>query len=92
MSKINLLITGSSGFIYSNFIRYMRNNFPEYHITSIDAIKDIKATNSIYYNQGHQLYMGDITDSHFVQNVFELSRPDIVIHGAAQTHVDNSLP
>ena len=68
MNKINLLLTGSSGFIYSNFIRYMRNNFPDYHITSIDAIKDIKAINSIYYNRGHDFYMGDITDSHFINN------------------------
>ena len=42
MSKTNILITGSSGFIMSNLIRYLLKNFSEYKISSIDNIKNIK--------------------------------------------------
>lgn len=90
-SKINLLVTGSTGFIYGNFIRYMLKNFSEYNISSVDSIKDIKLINSIYANKGHEFYMGDITDYHFINNVFEIEKPDIVIHGAAESFVDKSL-
>ncbi len=81
MSKI--LITGSSGFIASNLIRYMLKNFSEYKISSIDNINDIKAINSIYYNGRHSFYIGDISNAHLMDRVFEIEKPDVIIHGAS---------
>lgn len=42
-------------------------------------------------NKNHQFHIGDISDSHFVNVLFEFERPDIVIHGAAESFVDDSL-
>lgn len=89
--KTKILVTGSCGFIFSNFIRYVRKNHSNYEIVSIDAIKDQKLLNTIYANRGHTFYMGDITDNHFVENVMAIERPDIVIHGAAESFVDKSI-
>lgn len=84
MNKKKLLITGSCGFKFSNFIRYVLKNKTEYSVVSIDAIKDQKHLNTIYSNKGHTFYMGDITDVHFINNVFNIEKPDIVIHGAEE--------
>jgi dTDP-glucose 4,6-dehydratase len=46
---------------------------------------------NIYQNKNHQFYIGDICDSHFLDVIFEYERPDIVLHGAAESHVDDSL-
>ena len=87
MNKINILVTGG-GFIMSNFIRYMIKNFSEYKISSIDNISNVKDINSIYTNKSHQFYLADICDSHIVDRIFEIEKPDIVIHGAIQNSSD----
>lgn len=86
MKKI--LVTGSGGFIFSNFIRKSLFNKSEYSFVSIDVCKGTNVLNNVYANKGHKLYIGDVADKHFVNVVFELERPDIVIHGAANSSGD----
>ena len=89
MKKV--LVTGSGGFIFSNFIRRALYNKTEYTFVSIDLCKGPNVLNNIYANKGHKFYIGDVADRHFVNVIFELERPDIVIHGAAETFVDDSI-
>ncbi|GAA3318366.1 hypothetical protein GCM10020331_020860 [Ectobacillus funiculus] len=35
---MKLLVTGGAGFIGSNFVRYMVNKYPEYHIVNLDLL------------------------------------------------------
>lgn len=84
-----ILITGSGGFIFSNFIRKALFNKSNYNFVSIDICKGPNVLNNIYVNRGHKLHIGDITDQHFVDVVFEFERPDIVIH-AASSNSSNS--
>jgi len=91
-----VLITGSCGFIFSNFIRmacYDQANSENknYKFVSIDKITKSSVLNNIYQNKSHAFYIGDVSDSHFMNVVFEYERPDIVIHGAAESFVDDSL-
>lgn len=86
--KQKVLITGSVGFIASNFIRRALYLKSPYSFVSIDKIQ--KPAN-IYINKSHQFYIGDISNSHFINTVFEIERPNIVINFAAETHVDNSI-
>lgn len=88
MKKV--LVTGSGGFLFSNFIRKALYNKSEYNFVTIDYCKGPKALNNIYVNKGHQLYVGDVADKHFVDVIFELERPDIVIHGAEASSHDTS--
>jgi dTDP-glucose 4,6-dehydratase len=88
MNKKRILVTGSCGFLMSNFIRYLLKETSNYHIASIDAIKNPKLLNTIYANKGHTFYIGDITNEHFVKNIFEIERPDIIIHGAIENDPD----
>jgi dTDP-glucose 4,6-dehydratase len=83
--KIKLLCTGSGGFVISNFIRKVLKDSSAYQIVSIDKITNSGVLNTIYANKNHTLYIGDVADRHFVNIIFEAERPDIVIHGAAES-------
>lgn len=89
MKKV--LVTGGGGFIFSNFIRKALYNKSDYSFVSIDLCKVPNALNNIYANKGHEFHIGDITDGHVVNVIFELERPDIVIHGAAESYTDDSI-
>lgn len=96
MNKKKILITGSCGFILGNFVRklsYLSNKDPEkypYTIVSIDRV-NVNAANSMYYNKSHTFHVADIRDQHIIDTIFQFEKPDIVIHGAAETFVDTSL-
>jgi dTDP-glucose 4,6-dehydratase len=93
MKKV--LVTGSCGFIFGNFIRkaiYDQNQKKEkkYTFASVDRVTN-NAVNSMYWNKNHAFHIADIRDQHVMDRIFETERPDIVIHGAAETFVDTSL-
>jgi dTDP-glucose 4,6-dehydratase len=90
-----VLITGSCGFIFSNFIRKLvyesnrnREKYP-YNVASIDRVSG--NSNLLYVNKNHTFHVADIRDQHIIDVIFQHERPDVVIHGAAETFVDYSL-
>jgi len=85
-----VLVTGSCGFILSNFIRKIIYDKHPYEVVSIDRVNS-NSTNSMYWNKNHTFHVADICDQHVVDTIFRFEQPDIVIHGAAQTGVDHSL-
>lgn len=96
MNKLKILCTGSCGFILGNFVRkaiYLsqksQQDYP-FTIVSIDKISN-HDMNSYYSNKNHILHIADLTDSHIVDTIFKFEQPDIVVHGAASTHVDESI-
>lgn len=89
MKKV--LVTGSGGFIFSNFLRKAIYEKHPYSFVSVDKVTKTSAMNNIYSNRNHQFYIGDVTDAHFLNVIFELEKPDIVIHGAAETFVDDAI-
>lgn len=95
MSVKKVLITGSTGFIFSNFIRKIiyesnrnREKYP-YTVVSVDRVSG--NPNLVYANSNHKFHIADIRDQHVMDVIFNMERPDIVIHGAAETFVDYSL-
>jgi dTDP-glucose 4,6-dehydratase len=95
MKKV--LVTGTCGFIFGNFIRkaiYDQNQKkPEdrkYTFVSVDRVT-ANAINSMYWNKNHVFHPADIRDQHVMDVIFQFEKPDIVIHGAAETFVDTSL-
>jgi len=90
MSKTKVMITGSCGFIMGNFIRKAIYEKQPYSFVSIDRVTS-NTINSMYWNKNHTFHVADIRDQHIIDVIFQFEKPDIVIHGAAETHVDNSL-
>jgi len=93
MSKI--LITGSAGFVFSNMVLYYQQH-TNHDIVSIDKLTEASSLQNVGYNpdiqtRRHRLYLGDISDYDFVSKIFRLEKPEIVINGAASSHVDNSI-
>jgi dTDP-glucose 4,6-dehydratase len=84
-----VLITGTCGFIFSNFIRRAIYAKQPYTFVSIDRIGG--NANIIYSNKNHIFHVADIRDQHIIDKLFQFERPDIVIHGAAESFVDYSL-
>lgn len=92
MSKTSkILVTGSGGFIFGNFIRQVFYSKKPYHISSIDMVRESHIIHNIYVNSDHQFHIVDIKDPHILHVVFQKERPDIVIHGAAESCVDKSV-
>lgn len=85
-----VLITGSCGFIFSNFIRKVIYDKQPYVIVSIDR-GNSENPNSMYKNKNHTFHIADICDQHVIDTLFKFEQPDIVIHGAAETTTDNSF-
>jgi dTDP-glucose 4,6-dehydratase len=85
-----VLITGSGGFVFGNFIRQAFFSKLPYTISSIDRVRDSHIIHNIYVNADHSFHIADITDDHILHVIFEKERPDIVIHGAAET-IDEQL-
>jgi len=86
-----ILITGSAGFIFSNFMRKVMREKLNYRFVSVDKVLASYNRYNIKENQDHSFYMGDIADEQFMENVFAVERPDIIIHGAAESFVDDSI-
>ena len=92
--RINLLVTGGCGFIGSNFINYIFNkntyniiNIDNlYYCASIDNI-DKHIQSSPYYT----FIKGNICSKDLIQHILINSKINIIIHFAAQSHVDNSF-
>lgn len=92
MKKI--LITGGAGFIGSHVVRRMVTRYPEYHIFNLDALTyagNLENIRDIEKASNYTFVKGDITDAHFIQNLFLEHQFDGVIHLAAESHVDRSI-
>lgn len=89
MKKI--LVTGSCGFIFSNFMRKVMREKSPYTFVSVDKVIAPYNRCNVTANRDHNFYMGDIADELFMDNIFSIEKPDIVIHGAAESFVDDSI-
>jgi dTDP-glucose 4,6-dehydratase len=92
---MKLLCSGSAGFVFSNFIIHSLQE-TKWDLVSIDkltyagSLANIAHNNTIH-NKRHKLYIGDVCDYHFIQKIFEIEQPDVVIHGADESFVDKSI-
>lgn len=93
MTKKKLLITGNCGFIFGNFVRWILStqnpSKQDYEVIGIDRVNG--DVNNLYVNKAHTFYPADIRDQHVMDKIFQFEQPDLVIHGAAESHVDFSL-
>lgn len=88
--KKKLLVTGSCGFIFGNFLRQAVYEKRPYQLISVDKV-NANSMNSMYWNKNHTFHIADIRDHHVIDTIFQLEKPEIVVHGAAETFVDYSL-
>ncbi len=91
MDREKILLTGSAGFIGSNFVRQAIYEKHPYEFFSVDKVANSSMLNNIYQHKIHDFYIADICDQHIMDKIFEYVKPDIVIHMAAEASVDASI-
>ena len=91
---MTILVTGGCGFIGSHFLRYMMNAYPGDSFICLDALTYAGNKNNIADFLHHSrltMVEGNIRDASFVDTLFVTYKPDILVHFAAETHVDRSI-
>lgn len=89
--KPTILITGTLGFIGSNFIQQVLQQYPEYRWVGIDkAVYDYCLYNT-YNHSNYTFYLADITDKHIIDCIFHIEKPSIVINMCAESFVCSSI-
>jgi len=88
----DVLVTGGAGFIGSNFVRYALEAHPDWRVTTLDKLTYAGRRENLHDVMAHPRHTfvhGDIADATVAAPLVEQS--DIVVHFAAETHVDRSI-
>ena len=89
---IEVLVTGGAGFIGSNFVRYALQTHADWHVTTLDKLTYAGRRENLHDvmdSPRHTFVHGDICDAPLAGPLVE--RAQIVVHFAAETHVDRSI-
>jgi len=89
---VKVLVTGGAGFIGSNFVRYALGAHEDWHLTTLDKLTYAGRLENLQDVAGHPRHTfvkGDIADKAVAAPLVAAS--NIVVHFAAETHVDRAI-
>ena len=90
----SILLTGTAGFIGSNFVPYFLEKYPNYNLVNLDLLTyagDLENLKECENNPRYKFIKGDICNRELVEFIFNEYDIQGVIHFAAESHVDNSI-
>ena len=79
---MKILVTGSNGLLGQKLIEKLANN------PNADVLATARGENRLPFKENYSYASLDITDKQNVDEVIDAFKPDVVIHGAAMTNVD----
>jgi dTDP-glucose 4,6-dehydratase len=89
---VEVLVTGGAGFIGSNFVRYALAQHPDWRVTTLDKLTYAGRRENLHDVLGdprHAFVHDDIANAAVAGPLVE--RSEVVVHFAAETHVDRSI-
>lgn len=87
-------MTGGAGFIGSCFLHKFVASHPDISFVTLDALTyagSLASLKGVLEAENHTFIKGDIRDAALVNKVFEENQPGVVVHFAAESHVDRSI-
>jgi len=87
------LITGGAGFIGSAVIRFLidETNHQVVNLDKLTYAGNLESLSNVSANSRYQFVKGDVSDRGLVSKLFADFQPDVVMHLAAESHVDRSI-
>lgn len=89
---MKILITGGLGFIGSNFIRYVLNNYSDIEIINVDNLSYGSNPSNLKdyeFDNRYRFIKGDIANKSMMKRL--IKNVDAIVNFAAETHVDRSI-
>jgi len=87
---VRMLITGGAGFIGSEFVRQaVRKGHQVAVIDKLTYAGDLERLSEV--RKDITFYKADISNQEFIEHIFEEENPEVIVHFAAESHVDRSL-
>jgi len=89
---VKVLVTGGAGFIGSNFVRHAIASHSDWEVTTLDKLTyagRLENLESVKDNPRHRFVQGDVADAAVAAPL--VRDADVVVHFAAETHVDRSI-
>ena len=90
---MKFLVTGGAGFIGSSVIKLLINKMG-HSVVNVDRLtyaSNSKSLDSVKNSHLYNFEKVDICDNKLIKNIFYKHKPDIVLHLAAESHVDRSI-
>ena len=90
---MNVLITGGAGFIGSAVVRYIlgHTGFNVINIDKLTYAGNLESLPGVSSNSRYSFEQTDICDEAAIAKVFAQFQPTVVMHLAAESHVDRSI-
>lgn len=90
---MRILVTGGAGFIGSALVRHLilKSNHEVLNVDKLTYAGSQSSLEEIARSDCYAFSRGDICDSGFLEGLFKKFHPEIVVHLAAESHVDRSI-
>jgi dTDP-glucose 4,6-dehydratase len=90
---MRFIVTGGAGFIGSAVIRHLMND-SSHEVLNLDKLTyagNLESLSSVDSSDRYHFFRADICDANALKTIFNDFQPDVVMHLAAESHVDRSI-
>ena len=93
MSSLRFLVTGGAGFIGSALVRHLISD-TDHEVLCLDKLTyagNLDSLSEVESSPRYQFVRADICDASTLSDVFRRYQPNVIMHLAAEDHVDRSI-